>query len=468
MENTPVPVARRSDIAITGSFVGRIRHYIFTNIIDPALRPILPERIRLNRARWSSLPLHLRVSQQAAGVVVNSCGGTHGVMDACNLRCTACYLAKDATIARPLPAEAVLAQLDELRTMLGPQGKCQITAGEVTLLPEATLIRYIRHAIRIDLDPMLMTNGQKMLEDQDYLHRLVVGADLQKLAVHVDSTQRGRRDWEHATSEAELMPLRDRFAAVMRDTRKRTGRSLNAAHTVTVSRENFSEVPEIIDWMLANADAFRMISFQPVAAVGRTTEQACNDLTMDDMWRQICAGIGRTLNRHAMYYGHPECTILACLVVVKSGKRRVVLEVAEEARSWDIAYLGRLLRAFGGLTTTRSTWMRRIIAVTSNCLRHPLLVLESPVYMAWRTWRARRELLPIIGGMLTGNGLKIQPLAIVVHRFMDKEQMATPLGQERLSCCVFNVSLDGESTPMCEMNAGQKRAGWYRRTSTFR
>ncbi len=48
----------------------------------------------------------------------------------------------------------VLRQLDELRIMLGPQGKCQITAGEVTLLPEETLGRYIAYAISIGLDPI--------------------------------------------------------------------------------------------------------------------------------------------------------------------------------------------------------------------------------------------------------------------------------------------------------------------------
>ena len=70
--------------------------------------------------------------------------------------------------------------------------------------------------------------------------------------------------------EAELMPLRDEFAELIRSVRRRTGKPLHVASTVTVTRENLSGVASIVSWFVENADAFSMVSFQPVAAVGRT------------------------------------------------------------------------------------------------------------------------------------------------------------------------------------------------------
>ena len=43
-----------------------------------------------------------------------------------------------------------------------------------------------------------------------------------------------------------------------------TRRPLEAATTMTVTCDNLAEVPLVIRWMCANADAFKMISFQPV------------------------------------------------------------------------------------------------------------------------------------------------------------------------------------------------------------
>ena len=53
--------------------------------------------------------------------------------------------------------------------------------------------------------------------------------------------------------------------------------------------------------------------------------------------------------------------------------------------------------------------------------------------------------------------MRIKPLAIVVHKFMDAEELATPLGRERLRACTFKVAVDGRMVSMCEVNATDLR-----------
>src|SRR3989442_15830710 len=94
-----------------------------------------------------------------------------------------------------------------------------------------------------------------------------------------------------AAPQAELDGLRAEFAELIRSARRRTGRRLEAASTVTVTRRNLLEVPGIVRWFLRNADAFKMVSFQPVAAVGRT------DLALEgggpgELWTRIAEGAG--------------------------------------------------------------------------------------------------------------------------------------------------------------------------------
>ena len=93
--------------------------------------------------RWRELPATTRTPQQLAGRGGIACGATHGVMERCNFACTSCYLSDVANQTNPLPFAEVKAQLDALRTHLGPGGKVQITAGEVTLLDKHDLGRIV-------------------------------------------------------------------------------------------------------------------------------------------------------------------------------------------------------------------------------------------------------------------------------------------------------------------------------------
>ncbi|MDY7092585.1 MAG: hypothetical protein SX243_06370 [Acidobacteriota bacterium] len=421
--------------------------------------PIPAERGRLNEARWALLPERLRTSQQTMGRGHHSCGATYGVMERCDFACTSCYLSKTANATTPLEEAKVRAQLDALRAYLGPQGKAQITSGEVTLLPVETLGTYVAYARKIGLDPMVMTHGQRLLEKPEYLRRLVADFGLKKLSIHVDSTQRGRRGWRRGIEEQELHPIRDAYAHLIRETRRATGRTLHVATTVTVHLGNLEQIPQILDWILDNNDAFRMVSFQPVAAVGRTQDSRIEGLTLDGVWEQICSGVRQELNRHAMYFGHPECHIVAPVVVVRCGEERFVLETARAGKRWDKAFLGRLMQAFGGFSTyDKPRWLNTAQLLLLGA-RHPRLLLEAPFYGLYRLWGVRRRLASVAGQLLRLRPLTARPLALIVHKFMSPDELDTPVGRERLAACVFQLPVEGHGmVPMCQMNATDLRS----------
>ena len=421
------------------------------------LRPISRERREVNARRRASIPERLQDRRQVLGLGHHSCGATHSVMERCDFACTSCYLSAQANATPPLAESEVFGQLDALREFLGPQGKAQITSGEVTLLPREVLGRYVRYARQIGLDPMVMSHGERLLRDPSYLVHLVLEAGLEKLSIHVDVTQRGREGWQPGLREADLHPVRERYANLVREVRRETGATLHVAQTVTVTEDSVADVPEVMRWVADNADAFRMISFQPVAAVGRTQDRRA-PLELDDVWERICEGLGADLNRHAMHFGHPECNILAPVVLARVGSARTVFETAREGRRWDRGFLSRLMGALGGFSTRGKSRLETAMGFLSLCLRNPLLGLEAPAYGLYRLWGARSWLMAALSERLRGRRLALRPLAIVVHRFMSPDELDTELGRERLAACTFQVPVDGRMAPMCELNATSLRA----------
>ena len=44
---------------------------------------------------------------------------------------------------------------------------------------------------------------------------------------------------------------------------------------------------------------------------------------------------------------------------------------------------------------------------------------------------------------------------------MSPQELATPVGQDRLAACVFRLPYKGEMVPMCQMNADGVRERFY-------
>ena len=377
-------------------------------------------------------------------------------MEHCNFACTSCYLTEVANAAPPLSFEKVKQQLQALRRTLGPEGKTQITSGEVTLLPRPELGRIIEYARDIGLVPMVMTNGERFLEDRDYLAGLVQEHGLNNVAIHVDTTQRGRKGLAERASEPEIHSIRDRFADLTREVRSGTGRTLlHAAHTMTVTRDNLGDIPSVIRWVVDNVDAFRILSLQPSAQVGRTIDRTSQEITLDEVWEQACNGVGLPLDRDAVRFGHHECSITCPMIVVTWAGRRRIVESVRRGRS-----LGQARSRAGSWRSSAAPFFTAprdssvFLSTSIPSAAPPNLRHRNAGLRALSFWGIRRWLLAACANLRT---LRVSPLALVVHKFMSREELDTPLGRERLQACAFKVPVDGEMVSMCEVNATDLR-----------
>lgn len=401
----------------------------------------LPARVRSLRHQW--------LGKRNAG-----CGATHGILEACNFSCTACYLAPTAQKTPPLPFEQVKAQLDALREELGPGGNAQITAGEVTLMPALELARIVRYAREIGLDPMLMTNGQTLARDPGYLDTLRE-AGLQKISVHVDSTQRGRDGFERGADEQTLMSVRARFAALIRQSRTRHPHPLHAAHAVTVTPENLKDVPAIVRFTMENADAFRLISLQPTANVGRTRAET---LSGASLWQKVEEGAGARLNAHTFHFGHEACNRVSLFFVVRITDELHTVQVAREGIERDARFLERMEGGetlhFGLDDAEGPEVVGRFLGLFA---REPRLLLHWSAYALYRLRTERRLVARVAVALLRRERVSISPFAVVVHDFMSASELDTVEGRERLQACCFKVPVKGRMVSMCELNATSLR-----------
>ena len=403
-------------------------------------------------AAWRRLPEALRGPTQFLGRQYAGCGATIGAMPKCDFACTGCYLGEDANRAKPSSLTEIQRQLRVLREWLGPAGNVQITDGEVSLRAETEVVTMIRYAREIGLVPMLMTHGETFRRRPGLLERLMVEAGLTEISVHIDTTQRGRRDhFAKARTEAELDPLREEFAEMIRRARRQTGRRLSVASTVTVTRENLAEVPGIVRWFLGNADAFKMVSFQPLAEVGRT-DRDLRGVTPDELWAKIAAGAGDPhISRGEGWLGHPACSRFVQGLAVQQTKnhepRLVPLYRRDEPA--EMRTLNELLDRAGGLSFRLDTPRQAVRRLAAFAVRHGWFALTHllPHFIKLRgragTWRANY-------------------FCIVSHHFMSAAETATPLGQERLDVCAFKVAINGELKSMCAVNALGLREDFYR------
>ncbi|MEO1366646.1 MAG: radical SAM protein, partial [Acidobacteriota bacterium] len=199
------------------------------------LEPIPRENRQILAERWGGLPPELQTPAQALGRHLPHCGFVLGPAY-CSFGCTHCYLPRNANRA-PLPTlEEMKAQVDANRRLLGHAGHLQITGGDVVDAyvragREAELLDIVRYTCDVGLIPMLMTHGQRLLENPQLLEDLVVRAGLRNVALHIDVTQAGRPGFprRELTGEADLHPLRQQFADLVLDVRARTGKGLTAA-----------------------------------------------------------------------------------------------------------------------------------------------------------------------------------------------------------------------------------------------
>ena len=329
---------------------------------------------------------------------------------------------------------------------------------------EDELLEVVAYCVELGMVPMLMTHGQGLLDNPGLLEALVSRSGLAKLSCHIDITQAGRpgfpvKNLEH---ESQLHPLRDQLVELVLKVRRKTGRRLVAAQTVTVAQKNIQSIGAILDWLLSqprNMDVTRTISFQTEAAVGRTLERESR-VTPDMVWEQICQGVGQNLPRDHLLFGHPDCTSTAT-IIARSRDRRIVnlgSETEVSRKCWH-----SLMDKFGGLPGSGNSTIRSSLVKLAVVCRNPVLLLQLARYgrdLARNNGLTASMLLSMATGRAKG-------VNIVMHNFMSDEQVSAGndlVVRDRLAACSFRgaVKKDGEwvAVPMCEMNATM-RPGIY-------
>ena len=429
------------------------------------VRPVDPQTRDDLRAAWARLDPAFRVPQQTIGQLEEGCGATVGAMPTCDFGCKGCYLGGNANATPPLPVSAIKAQMRQLRERLGAWGNLQLTDGEVTLRDEDELIELLRYARQIELVPMLMTHGETFRRRPGLLERLMREGGLVELSIHVDMLQRGReKDYAKARSEAALMPLRAEFAQMIRAARRTTGLPLRVASTCTVTPDNLGEVPALVRWFRDHADAFRIIAFQPAAQVGRSRPGLGGHVTQQDVWEQAAAGMlgdAAPMQERAAWtdrqwwFGHPDCSrMMAGVVCTQPETEARYQPLGPQVDETQARLFARFARRWGGISFRHGG--RAVVAAQLAGM-----VRQDPgffVTLAPRTaWQVIKRLNPQRPGRLARQLLtrraRLHPFIISTHAFMSREELETPLGQERVRNCIFTVPIDGELVSMCEVNA---------------
>ena len=237
--------------------------------------------------------------------------------------------------------------------------------------------------------------------------------------------------------------------------------------TLTVTQDNLPQIADVVRWTIANRDAFSLISFQPLAQVGRT-RKTLEGVTPQELWTEV----GKATRDHGLelggtaplHFGHPDCTRFVPLVAVetKRGGPTKLMQLIRDHPD-DIAMMSEFFDA----RPRRRRLSRRPPARSRRPRRR-----HDPARAAWffgrvRRWveraparRDRHRLRRAARAALTRRA-RVDGLTLTSHHFMAPAELATENGQARLDACVFRLPYRGEMIPMCQMNAGGVRERLY-------
>ncbi|MGI8548228.1 MAG: hypothetical protein ACR2M1_13010 [Gemmatimonadaceae bacterium] len=247
---------------------------------------------------------------------------------------------------------------------------------------------------------------------------------------------------------------------MIRSARKTTGLPLRCAMMMTITRDNLAGVPDVVRWGVRNADAFHMISFQPLAHVGRT-QADLGGVNVASLWEKFADGLDERganrdrLERGLKWLGHEACNrFVHGLVVTHADRGSFFHPLREEGDPIDNRIFNEFLTRFGGISFRQDSRAEMLARLLGLVVHEPVFAATNvvPYALHWlhgiepnRPLRAARKIL--------SGATRIRTLAIVSHHFMDRAELDTPLGRERLEHCVFHVPVAGKLVSMCEVNA---------------
>jgi hypothetical protein len=209
-----------------------------------------------------------------------------------------------------------------------------------------------------------------------------------------------------------------------------------------------------------------MVSFQPVAHVGRT-EHALPAVTVDELWIEI----DHTLSKYGaarrrpptLMFGHPHCTRIELFAVYeRAGGEPCVVPIVRDGHDQDMQMMREFFeRGLGGLNFRDDSMLERLCRAAGVLLTDPRWVM-GPL----RRWTLER--LADVGTSaarlawdIARRFARIDGFSVVSHHFMSAAELATDTGRDRLAACVFRVPVGDDMMPMCRVNAAGVRDAIY-------
>ena len=338
----------------------------------------------------------------------------------CNLDCTICYLSDHAEAVKDLPMAEVMRRIDRIVALFGTGTNLQITGGDPTLRDRDELAAIVGYAAARGLRPALFTNGIRA--SRGLLTRLA-DAGLVDVAFHVDLTQ-NRKGYD---SERALNEVRSRLIEAAR------GLGLAIYFNTTVFAGNVAEVPDLVRFFLANADAVNLASFQLQAETGRGVDRRRPDaMTLQGIERAMNEAAGGALRFGQFQPGHARCNRYAATLVCNGH----AYPLAE-----DDALVAEMLEATRDLGLDRGSPLRSVRRAFGWLARHPRYWGRAAAWALGHAMRMRGDLVRSRGS--------VHKMSFMIHNFMD----ACRLERERIDACIFHTATAEGTVSMCLHNA---------------
>ncbi len=312
-------------------------------------------------------------------------------------------------------------RLDAVITHFGAGTHVQITGGDPTLRKHTELVEIVRYARDIGLYPALFTNG--IAANRDLLARLA-DVGLCDVAFHVDTTQR-RKGFN---TEAELNTLRCEYVERARDL------GLMVIFNTTVHKDNFAEIPQLVEFFTQHADVVGLVSFQLQAETGRGEWRARDTLiSQATVQGQIELGVRKSLPWDVVQVGHTDCHNYVPTLVINER----VFPLADDKQLFanflaDFAHINWDRHAKPASTAGSFLWA---------ALLRPRWWPKFAVALG--------RFAKTMGPSICRSKGRVHKLTFFVQNFMDAKQLQT----DRIDVCSFMVMTAQGPVSMCQHNA---------------
>src|SRR5262249_34033695 len=183
---------------------------------------------------------------------------------------------------------------------------------------------------------------------------------------------------------------------------------------------------------VANRDAFSLISFQPLAQVGRTRPDL-SGVSAAELWGEVARGVaphGLTLaGAGPMHFGHPECTRFVPLIALERPGDGPRFYPLIRDRPQDLAIVEEFFaRGLGGAAFRDDSPLEKVARGAGMVGRAPGWFLGR--VRRWAGRRLREEAGTTLSQLLwdaVRGRVRIDGLTLTSHHFMDPEELGTEL-----------------------------------------